>query len=94
MNTSRESFQLDLERTTSTELEEVVICSKCNGYGSSQLKGDFIVYGNDTDLKQNNICSSCNGTGKLIKQTVVSFVSFDPNLAIKTHIVSNPENFI
>jgi len=94
MNTNEANFDLDIERTNSTEFEEIVICAKCTGYGSSQLKSSFIVYGNDTDLRQDDICTACNGTGKLIKQTKVKFKPFDRKLSIKTHIIGNPEDLI
>lgn len=93
MNTNRANFELDIERTNSTEFEEVVMCSKCMGYGSARLENSFMIYGME-DVKEKDVCSACDGTGKVIKQTKVKFKPFDKKLAIKTHIVGNPENLI
>lgn len=95
MNTQRNNFELDLERTDSTELEEIVVCSKCMGYGSAGVSNSFMVYGPKIkNMKEHDTCDYCNGTGKLIKQTKVKFKAFDYKLALKTQILRNPENLI
>ncbi len=95
INTQRSNYELDLERTNDTNLQEVVVCSSCMGYGSSALQGSFMVYGEDVKKpKANDTCDSCNGTGKLIKHTKVKFKPFDYKLALKTQILRNPENLI
>lgn len=95
INTIRKNFELDLERTDNTDFEEIVICSKCQGYGSYGSNNGFMVYGPSIDnMNQEDTCSYCDGTGKLIKQVKVKFKSFDSKLALKTQILRNPENLI
>ncbi len=95
MNTQKSNFELDLVRTDNTDFEEVVVCSKCMGYGSSDLSNSFMVYGPQIKkMKVKDTCDYCNGTGKLIKQTKVQFKAFDYKLALKTQILRNPENLI
>ena len=99
INTQRNNFELDLERTNDTTFEEDVVCSKCMGYGSAALKNSFMVYGDkikniNENENENDTCNYCNGTGKLIKQIKVKFEPFDYKLALKTQILRNPENLI
>jgi len=95
INNNKSIFDLNIERTTSTDLEEVVVCTACLGYGSASLKNSFMVYGDKIkNLKDKDTCDSCDGTGKLIKHTQVKFKPFDSKLALKTQITRNPENLI
>jgi len=94
-NTQVKTFELDLKCTDNANLEEVVICSKCMGYGSYDLVNSFMIYG--SKIKSMNLadtCSYCNGTDKLMKQTKVKFIPFDYKLSLKTQILRNPENLI
>ena len=90
INTNHKKFELDLELMENTDFEEIVICSKCKGYGSYSASNGTSI----NNISQEDTCSHCNGTGKLIKQVTVKFKSFDSKLAIKTQILRNPENLI
>ena len=95
INTQRNTFDLNIERTDNTDFEEVVVCSKCMGYGSYGLRNSFMVYGpNIKNPKAVDTCDYCDGTGKLIKTTKVKFKPFDYKLVLKTQILRNPENLI
>ncbi len=93
---NRDSFNLDVSRGDSAEIEEIISCPLCKGYGSWGTNGNSqLIYGIPTDkLTPEDTCDKCDGTGRLIITTKVKFRAFDSKKSLSTQIIRNPENVI
>jgi len=47
-----------MSRPNNTDFEEVVVCSKCMGYGSYGSSNSFMVYG--SEIKNMNLADTCD----------------------------------
>lgn len=90
---NRETYVLDISRGDSSEIEEVVACPLCRGYGSWNTDNGILNYDIENPTIEDT-CDKYDGTGRLIATSRVKFRPMNSKKSLITQIVRNPENVI